>query len=103
MKFDFSKYHPLDHRPGTARCRAHYGSWRYHLRLAWVMGRRDQVLRPFRRVLFCPWGRHRWRVWYGYFGDRPVQVDPVCADCPATRLPSEQEIDGARDLPDFGA
>lgn len=94
MEFDFSDYHPLDHWPGTRRCWAHPGGVRRHLWLAWVMGRRDQVARPFRRRLCCPFGWHRWNVWYGTgFPDGRTRINPMCAYCRAERLPSEHEID----------
>lgn len=100
-KLDFSQFHPLDHRPGDARCRAHYGGWRRHLKLAWEFHRRDQVLGPIRRLLYCPLGRHRWQVWYTNPENGPTNVKPMCTDCSATRLPSEQEIDHEVKLPKF--
>lgn len=100
-RLNFDKFHPLDHRPGDARCRAHYGGWRQHLKLAWQFHRRDQVLGPIRRLACCPFGRHRWRVWYANPMNGPTKIKPLCADCPATRLPSEHEIDNEVKLPKF--
>ncbi len=94
MRFDFSEFHPLDHRPGTSRCRGLPGGVRQHLKVAWWLGRRDQIIRPFRRALCCPFGRHRWNVWHGAgFPDGKRRINVVCADCPARRLPSEHDID----------
>lgn len=63
MELDFSRYHPLDHWPGTQRCRQHYGGWRHHLSLAWTYHRRDQVIGWFARWTTCLYGRHGWQVW----------------------------------------
>lgn len=62
MNLDFSQWHPLDHWPGTRRCRQHYGGWRRHLHVAWMMGRRDQVVGWFARPTTCVVGRHSWNV-----------------------------------------
>jgi hypothetical protein len=101
VELDFSEFHPTgDHWPGTARCQALYGGWRRHLYLAWVFHRRDQVLGPFRKVLCCPFGRHRWQVWYSQEEHGgPAQVHPLCPDCETTRLPSEHDVDNKPDLP----
>jgi hypothetical protein len=101
MDLDFSEFHPTgDHWPGSACCRTFAGGWRRHLHLAWVFHRRDQVLRPFRRMLFCPLGRHRWQVWHSRESlDRPVTIHPMCLDCPTTRLPSEYDADSVPKLP----
>ncbi len=101
-KLNFDQFHPLDHRPGDARCRAHFGGWKHHLRLAWDYHRKDQVLRPLRRSLFCKLRQHRWEVWYSNNRDgQPSKVHPVCKDCQATRLPSEHEVDTEPRWPTF--
>lgn len=58
MRLDFSQWHPLDHWPGTKRCREHYGGWRHHLVTAWLYHRRDQVIGWFARPTICWAGRH---------------------------------------------
>lgn len=102
MRFDFSGFHPSDHWPGTVRCWRLPGGPVRHLKVAWMFHRRDQVIRPFRRVLCCPFGRHRWHVWYGSgFPDGRTRIRPLCPDCHAERLPSEHEIDNPPRLPWF--
>lgn len=93
MRLDFSQFHPLDHWPGTRRCRQLYGGWRNHLHLTWAFRRREQVAYPFVRVFRCPFGRHKFEVWTVRDLDGTRKVKPVCAYCPATRLPSERELD----------
>ncbi len=61
-----------------------------------MCGRRDQVIRPISRFFACPFGRHTWRFWHVSGSDK---VHPFCAYCPATRLPSEHDIDTARSSP----
>ncbi|MET0702462.1 MAG: hypothetical protein ABWY93_22635 [Mycobacterium sp.] len=96
MKIDFSRFHPLDHRPFTARCRSLYGGTRNHLRLTWAYRRRDQVLGPWRRIFGCAFGSHREIVVHLPAG----RIRPCCQDCgTVTRLPSEADIDEARNLP----
>lgn len=101
MELDFSKFHSTgDHWPGSAHCRTLYGGWRRHLSLAWQFHRRDQVLRPFCRVLLCPIGRRRWQVWYARQSrDSPPTIHPMCPDCGAKRLPSEHDADNVPKLP----
>lgn len=94
MKLDFSQWHPLDHRPGGARCRGFHGGWRHHLILAWQFQRREQVLAPLYRLILCPLGRHDEVVWYLPDG----QVRPACRYCAWTRLPSEADIDRGIDV-----
>lgn len=62
MNFDFSQWHPLDHWPGSARCRQHFGSWQHHLVIAWEYRRRDQVVGWFARWTTCLLGRHHWWI-----------------------------------------
>lgn len=106
MKLDFSQYHPLDHWPYTARCRAHYPhGWRsgwHHLTSTWTYRRRDQALTPLYRLLLCPLGRHKVQVWYARSTvDAGWKVMPRCYYCTYTRLPSESEIDHRAAMPDF--
>lgn len=90
MKLDFSEFHPTgDHWPYGRYCRGLPGGGRRHLRLAWDFHRREQVIGWWRRPLFCTWGRHRWQVWQR--NDGAVRV--LCIFCPATRLPSEADLD----------
>ncbi len=100
-KLHFDRFHPLDHWPGSARCRSFYGGWRNHLSLAWWVIWRDRVLRPIRRPLWCPLGRHRWNFSYRNTADGSVQVEPFCTDCAATRAATQQEKDEAIRLPTF--
>lgn len=94
MKLDFSQFHPLDHWPGSPYCRSLYGGVRNHLSMTWRYRRREQALWPFHRLLRCPFGRHDWQVWYRHVDAQRRSVRPVCRYCPATRLPSEAELDG---------
>lgn len=103
MKFDFSQYHPLDHWPGTSRCRQHYGGWRNHLVIAWDFHRREQVYGWFARWTTCPLGRHKWRVWRAVHrpdGEGPLvpreigapgDYTAVCAYCHRRRTATEDE------------
>lgn len=61
--------------------------------MAWEYHRRDQLLRPFRRLLYCTRGLHAWQVWYQHHRERGRIVTPLCRYCPATRLPSEAELE----------
>lgn len=70
MEINFSRYHPLDHWPGTKRCRAHYGGWRNHLVMTWRFRRSEQVIGWFWKPLLCPLGIHRISIWC-------KTVDPV--------------------------
>lgn len=59
-ELDFSQFHPLDHWPGSARCRSLYGGWRNHLRMAWDYKWSGDL----RSHTLCRIGRHRWgRTW----------------------------------------
>lgn len=95
MELDFSEFHPLDHWPGGAYCRSLPGGTRNHLALTWRFRRKQQLIQPFHRVFRCWWGKHQWALWQTA-GANPI-VTPQCVYCPATRLPSEQEIDMARE------
>lgn len=101
MKLDFSQWHPLDHWPGTRRCREHYGGWRRHLTIAWEFHRRDQVVGWFARWTTCLMGRHSWQVWRvvrridefrqaGKVG-APGDYKPVCRYCHRRRTATEDE------------
>lgn len=96
MKIDFSQFHPLDHWPGTARCRASYGGWRHHLHIAWVYRRRDEVvnaaLTPIQLVR-CRLGRHHT---YRYHGPHGFRVG--CTHCSFKR-PARADEQFA--IPDF--
>lgn len=98
MKLDFSQFHPLDHWPGTKRCRSFYGGTRKHLSMTWEYRRRDQVLHPLYSVLLCPLGIHAEQVWYLH-EHGVVRIKPTCKHCDWTRLPSEKDID--RKVPPF--
>lgn len=90
IRFDFSRFHPLDHRLGGRRCWRLPGGWRQHLWLWWYCGpTRDRLVRPWFRWVRCPRGRHEVQVWYFPNGT----VSPRCAFCDYTRLPSEADLD----------
>lgn len=57
-RIDYSKFHPIDHWIWDRCCREYYGGWRTHLTYAWELRRKDELLRPWRRVFCCPFGRH---------------------------------------------
>jgi len=82
MKLDLSQFHPLDHWPGTRRCREHYphgvGSIKHHLWLAWDCKYSMQV----RSATLCKVRRHR----QGVMSGRGLAPCYVCIDC-ACRLP----------------
>lgn len=56
MQLDFSQFHPLDHFPGTRRCRSLPGGTRNHLALDWQYRR----MHALRAVTLCKVGRHSW-------------------------------------------
>jgi hypothetical protein len=56
VKLDFTRFHPLDHWPGTLRCRQLPGGTRNHLTLAWQY----KWSRQLAAVTLCAIGRHRW-------------------------------------------
>lgn len=101
MKFDFSQFHPLDHWPGTSRCREHYGGWRRHLVIAWQWHRRDQVVGWFARWTTCLADRHKWAVFrlVRKPGPRilpreigaPGDYTALCRYCGRTRTATEDE------------
>lgn len=79
MRLDFSRFHPLDHWPGTRRCWTLPGGIRQHLQVAWMLGRRDQVMKPVYRLFLCPLGRHDVRVSYFDYRDGPTYCQAQCA------------------------
>lgn len=100
MELDFSRYHPLDHWPGTRRCREHYGGWRNHLSMAWEYRRRDQVIGWFARWTRCLTGRHSWQVWRRFGGieefrsknlGAPGDYKAWCRYCHKRRTATEDE------------
>lgn len=103
MKFDFSQFHPLDHWPYSPRCHEFYGGGRHHLRLAWDIRRRDEVIGVFARFTTCLIGNHKWRVWKrgrgplsAVIGQNRVLGEPgdyfaACAYCDARRTATEDE------------
>jgi hypothetical protein len=53
-ELDFSEFHPLDHLPGSARCRELPGGIRNHLAMAWeYKWRREVAVQTLCRI-----GRH---------------------------------------------
>lgn len=92
-ELDFSMWHPLDHWPGTARCRSFHGGTRNHLHLTWTYRRRHQVLKPWWRLFRCPFGRHDVRIWYGEY-----LAIGHCEFCDYHRSPTQAEME---DLPPF--
>lgn len=102
MKLDYSQFHPLDHWPGTGRCRSLPGGTRNHLQLAWDYQRREQALRPIYWLLLCRIGRHADRVWYQYRPDGTQRIMPCCTYCDWTRLPNEHDIEVGEAMPRFG-
>lgn len=73
-KIDFSRFHPIDHYPWTARCRSLYGGGFYHVRIWWGhIGR--QYLRAW---TVCRLGRHQpVRAWR----EDPKKFSVVCRNC----------------------
>jgi len=74
-KVDFSQFHPLDHWPGTARCRGFYGGTRNHLSMAWDFKWRAEIKHHTK----CRLGLHEvvqaWRM-----GPNPATFT-VCRNC----------------------
>jgi hypothetical protein len=65
LQLDFSQFHPLDHFPGTRRCRSLPGGTLNHLVMDWQYRRQDQL----RALTLCKIGRH------GYGGVWQVRDD----------------------------
>lgn len=86
-EIDFSGFHPLDHWPGTRQCSSLPGGTWNHLKLTWTFRRHDQLLKPFRRMLGCPFGRHHMIVWY-----TQDTVLPECSVCGFERVATEEEV-----------
>lgn len=82
--FDFSQWHPLDHRPWQPRCRELYGGWPRHLWLLWQWKYREEyewwLLRPVYWVL-CRFGRHRTDTWW----QRERGYKVICRYCDLNR------------------
>lgn len=97
ISVDFGQYHPLEHWPGTARCRALPGGVRRHLYVAWYFKHRPRIVAPIRRVIYCSRGQHTWMVG----GTRQGKVFSFCSFCRAKRLPSEHDLDMIRSDPFF--
>ena len=97
-RYDFSIWHPLDHWPGTRRCRSFYGGWRRHLVIAWQFHRRDQVVGLFTKQTTCRLGYHKIDVWVltsTPIGSQPLPTDrftAVCRYCRTRRPATRQEI-----------
>jgi hypothetical protein len=62
VRYDFSKFHPIDHYPWQPRCRRFYGGWRRHLVIAWMITYRQRcrsfLLKPWYTGVLCRMGRH---------------------------------------------
>lgn len=99
MEIDFSEFHPLDHWPGTRYCRSLPGGTKRHLNYAWHERRKDQILKPWYRIFHCTFGDHKFLIWYHRNKEDKIVITPMCKYCPATRLPSERDIDGIRNIP----
>jgi hypothetical protein len=61
-KLDFSQFHPLDHRPLSRRCRAHYGGLWRHLWLVWHF--QWEMPSRIKRITHCWRGDHCYRPWF---------------------------------------
>jgi hypothetical protein len=75
---DFSVWHPLDHRPWSARCRTFYGGGVHHVTL-W---REYQAPRPIQRIK-CRLGWHDWSEYYARKerGGPIVLAGVMCREC----------------------
>jgi hypothetical protein len=71
-ELDFSGFHPIDHYPGTGRCRSLPGGFRRHLDLAWEFKWPQQL----GRATWCRIGRHKWVD--GWAKDVPCSL---CRNC----------------------
>lgn len=94
MKLDFSVFHDLMHTPFSGDCRGLYPhGWKagfHHLWLDWQYRRRDQVLGLPRRLLLCPFGRHRFELWWQWAG-KVLTGGAECKDCLASREMTHEE------------
>lgn len=87
LNLDYSVFHPLDHPPGTYRCRSLHGGIWNHIRLAWEYRYKDRLLAPLYWVS-CHLGRHDFHLWYN--GDFNLG-GCYCFRCSAQREPTEEE------------
>lgn len=83
--FERTSWHPLDHRIGSARCKAYqfsnWASYRTHARYWWDF-KRDDDWSLFYRLTLCWWGHHKMRRWYTRA--HPGEVRESCAWCTHT-------------------
>lgn len=89
-ELDFSIFHPLDHHPFGAECRAwHGGSWN-HLKLTWTLRRWPQI-RGIAFLLLCRINIHYEEVWW-----RGDMAKVCCHHCDFTRPPSDEEKEASK-------
>lgn len=81
------RWHPLDHRIGSARCRTFNPEAghpiRTHWQYWWQYGPRPKVYFWVHRAVGCWWGRHRWETWWRDNRDGTSQRLVFCKYCPA--------------------
>lgn len=97
IKLDFSQWHPLDHWPGSARCRGFFGGWPHHLRIAWLYHRKWQLQSFLLRHSLCLIGRHTYRIWvmggkYPFKPDATAKFIAVCFGCNKERPATKEEV-----------
>lgn len=89
--YDFTRFHPLDHRGGGRRCRTLPGGWRRHLWLAWwLVWREPLVCWWWRCWRLCRWRRHRDGMVEPVGTGAPRMM--VCRVCARARQPTGDEI-----------
>lgn len=98
MKIDFSVFHPIDHWIWEKRCREFHGGWWTHLAYSWEYRRKEEVLWWPRRLLLCPFGRHRFTVSSRQDEQGDVWVHASCNECHLGRAVTDEEYDRAKDF-----
>jgi hypothetical protein len=78
-ELDFSRFHPLDHRPGGARCRSLYGGTRNHLVMAWQFKWSARL----RELTLCRLGWHERCTATSYNSDGTERKRQACWSCGA--------------------
>lgn len=97
-KLDFSQFHPLDHWPFEVRCYRFYGGPWHHLKIAWQLRRREELIHWFwKHLRLCRPLGHQWNVFYmrgrGYWAS--------CLPCGADRDATPEEIKRFGRIPIF--
>lgn len=86
-RLDFSEFHPLDHRPGTAECRNYPGGVRRHVQYEWHFRTGPRIRSFLGRHTLCHVGRHDPEVWFRGGLNPPSETATWCGWCGATLSP----------------